>query len=46
MSLMSLINITGEGCVVNGVIQEGVFRIGDPVKLLRNGVVAGADETP
>lgn len=32
-------NITGRGCVVNGVIQEGVFRIGDPVKILRNGVV-------
>jgi len=34
-------NITGRGCVVNGRIQEGVFRIGDPIKILRNGVVEG-----
>jgi len=34
-------NITGRGCVVGGRIQEGVFRIGDPIKILRNGVVEG-----
>jgi len=36
-----IFNITGRGCIVSGRIQEGEFRIGDPIKILRNGVIEG-----
>lgn len=34
-------HITGRGCVVHGEIQEGIFHLGDPIMILRNGMVVG-----
>lgn len=38
-NVIDVFNITGRGCVAAGEIEEGVFHLGDPIKVLRNGVV-------
>lgn len=40
-NVTGVFNISIRGCVVHGEIQEGRFRIGDPIKILRDGVVVG-----
>lgn len=38
-NVTGVFNITGRGCVAHGEIQEGIFHINDPIKILRNGVI-------